>query len=129
MITRLGSKITDKFNAAVSGLDKRKYKRKTVMWNGKLSLLWGARLKGDAETVPGVVRDMSVSGAKFQTKKNFTATSGVVLEVPRFGSFNCHLIWQNGHIIGLSFDDTPEIIYNTVSSALPGIALDPNPIN
>lgn len=99
------------------------------MWNGKLSLLWGARLMGDEQTVPGVVRDMSVSGAKFQTKEEFHATTGVILEVPRFGSFNCHLVWQNGLIVGLSFDDPPEKVYHTVSSALPGISLDPNPVH
>lgn len=99
------------------------------MWNGKLSLLWGARLMGNEQTVPGVVRDMSVTGARFQTKQDFRPTSDVILEVPRFGAFNCTLVWQNGYIVGLSFVDPPEFIYNTVNTALPGISLDPNPVH
>jgi len=111
------------------GAEKRQYRRKTVMWNGKLSLLWGARLSNEEHTVSGIVRDMSVSGAKFQTKDVFEATAGVILEVPRFGSFPCKLIWQKGHIVGLSFDDSPEEIFTTVSEALPGITIDPIPIS
>lgn len=94
-----------------------------------MSLLWGARLTSENQTVSGVVRDMSVTGAKFQTKDDFEATRGVILEVPRFGSFPCQLIWQNGHIVGLSFEDSPDQIYKTVTDALPGIGIDPNPIN
>ncbi|USG62628.1 PilZ domain-containing protein [Sneathiella marina] len=111
-----------------SGIEKRRYKRKTVMWSGKLSLLWGARLSNEEHTVAGVVRDMSVSGAKFQTKDVFSATAGVVLEVPRFGNFNCKMIWQDGYVVGLNFDESPEEIYKTITEALPGIAIDPNPI-
>ena len=98
------------------------------MWNGKLSLLWGARLVGNEQTVPGVVRDLSVTGARFQTKADFRPTNEVILEVPRFGAFNGHLVWQNGRVVGLNFVDPPEFIYNTVNTALPGISLDPNPV-
>ena len=63
LTTGLGRTITDQFDAQTSGIDKRKYKRKTVLWSGKLSLLWGARLMGDEQTVPGVVRDMSTAEA------------------------------------------------------------------
>jgi hypothetical protein len=125
----LGETITSQSETDEGGVEKRRYKRKTVMWNGKLSLLWGARLSNEQHTVSGVVRDMSVSGAKFQTKDVFEATKGVILEVPRFGSFPCQLIWQNGHVVGLSFDDSPDEIYKTVTGALPGITIDPNPIN
>ncbi|MDF2366749.1 PilZ domain-containing protein [Sneathiella sp.] len=125
----MGRTISEQNDAGASGLDKRKYRRKTVMWNGKLSLLWGARLMGNEQTVPGVVRDMSVSGARFQTKQDFRPTNDVILEVPRFGAFNCNLVWQNGHIVGLSFVDPPEFIFNTVNGALPGISLDPNPVH
>ncbi|WP_339630748.1 PilZ domain-containing protein [uncultured Sneathiella sp.] len=124
----MGRTISEQNDTGASGLDKRRYKRKTVMWNGKLSLLWGARLVGNEQTVPGVVRDLSVTGARFQTKADFRPTNEVILEVPRFGAFNCHLVWQNGRVVGLNFVDPPEFIYNTVNTALPGISLDPNPV-
>ncbi|PHQ66143.1 MAG: hypothetical protein COB93_12380 [Sneathiella sp.] len=99
------------------------------MWNGKLSLLWGARLSNEDHTVSGVVRDLSVTGARFQTKDIFETTKGVILEVPRFGSFPCQLIWQSGLIVGLSFDDGPDEIFKIVSDALPSITIDPRPID
>ncbi|TNE33984.1 MAG: hypothetical protein EP348_11910 [Alphaproteobacteria bacterium] len=121
--------MTEQNQGPVPEMDKRRYRRKTVMWSGKLSLLWGARLLGDEQTVPGIVRDMSVTGAKFQTKDFFSGSAHAILEIPRFGTFKCNLVWQKGHVVGLNFMDPPDEIFETVNSALPGIGLDPNPIS
>ena len=125
----MGGTISQMTEAGSPGVEKRIYRRKTDMLSGTLSLLWGARLLDRAQSVPGVVRDLSVSGARFQTRHDFQPTDDVVLELPRFGAFNCHLIWKEGQIVGLSFVEPPEFIYNAIVSALPGISLDPNPQN
>lgn len=118
----------DKTNGGSNnGAEKRKFPRKTVMWNGTLSLVWGARLVDKEQSVPGVVRDLSVSGARFQTRHDFHPTERAVLELPRFGSFDCRLIWKRERLAGLEFIDPPEFIYNAIVSALPGISLAPNP--
>src|SRR5690606_5899351 len=126
-VTGVDGAISDLNDGGAVGAEKRRYARKTVMWSGTLSLLWGARLIDREQAIPGVVRDLSVSGARFQTRHDFHPTDEVVLSLPRFGSFNCHLVWKEDRRAGLDFVDPPEFIYNAIVSALPGISLAPNP--
>ncbi len=63
--------------------------------------------------------NVSVGGAKLRAERFWNFVSPVTLEIDRFGSFKSDVAWQDGDLIGVKFQDSPEEIQERLGPALP----------
>ena len=91
--------------------DRRHVYRKAVLWGGRLSC--------GGESTNCLVMNVSVGGAKLRAERFWNFVSPVTLEIDRFGSFKSDVAWQDGDLIGVKFQDSPEEIQERLGPALP----------
>ncbi len=89
----------------------RRFTRRSVLWSGELHT--GGR------GLTCRVQNISAFGAKVRLAEPLTSkVSKVSLRVERYGEFPGEVVWQDGPILGISFDDDPEDVAQIFGSAL-----------
>ncbi len=99
-------------DAASAWDEKRKHKRKPV--------LWAARIETQAgEPAECIILDLSLGGAKLRCAAKVAARQPVRLVIDRFGVLRGQVAWVRSGMIGLHFIDPPEQISHIVGAKLP----------
>jgi hypothetical protein len=91
--------------------ERRKYKRKPVLWAAKL------------ETASGrhecITLDLSLGGAKLRVDTTVAPNEQVTLVFDRFGPLRAEVAWVEGGTIGLRFTEDPQRVGNALGGSLP----------
>lgn len=83
------------------------------------SVLWAGELRTGGRGLACRVQNISAFGAKVRLLEPFSArVSKVTLQVERYGEFPGEVVWQEGQILGISFNDDPEDVAQIFGSAL-----------
>lgn len=89
----------------------RRFTRRSVLWSGEL--------RTGGRGLPCRVQNISAFGAKIRLLEPHAAKlSKVSLRVERYGEFLGEVVWQDGPILGISFDDDPEDVAQIFGNAL-----------
>lgn len=94
-----------------SGIEQRKYKRKPVLYGGRLETPNGAY---DCITL-----DLSLGGAKLRLAKEVELKQPVVLVLDRFGVLQAEIAWQRPGLVGLRFTEDPDYVAGILGRTLP----------
>lgn len=87
----------------------------------RTSVLWVGELRSAGRTVDCRILNISLRGAQLMADEPIDCGLGVILSIERFGEFAAKLIYQDGEILGVQFQDTPEDILRILGDALPAL--------
>jgi hypothetical protein len=90
------------FMAETSKSDRRRHKRRTVVWKGTL--------EAGAHQFVCWVRNISSSGMMVQVDLPLAPHSRVSVDLDRYGRFDGYIAWSSGVLHGLAFADGPDVI-------------------
>ena len=94
------------------GAERRRYKRKPVLWSARVELR-----TGPSECI---ILDLSLGGAKIKTTHApIPAHQVVTLVIDRFGALRAEVAWSRMGHMGLRFIDAPDHVAHVVGSTLP----------
>jgi hypothetical protein len=104
------------------GAEKRRHKRRSGMWSGRLEL-------GQNQRVGCVVLDLSDGGAKLMLKEPVARGKIVTLISERVGSRGGRIAWADGKRVGIEFlEGSAEVVGIAATSCRPDfIASAPSP--
>jgi hypothetical protein len=91
--------------------ERRNFLRATVLWTGHLEC--------DGQVADCILLNVGVTGAMVRMAVPFERGFPVTLYSYHFGELIGRVIWQDGNAIGLSFEDEPERVIETLGRALP----------
>jgi hypothetical protein len=104
--------VNGKSAPAAMGAERRRHKRKTV--------LWSARVESRQGPSDCVILDLSLGGAKIRASGTpVPARQIVTLVIDRFGALRAEVVWSRMGHMGLRFTDAPDHIAHVVGSTLP----------
>jgi hypothetical protein len=107
--------------AAQSGAEKRRHKRRSGMWSAHLEL-------GQDKRVGCVVLDLSDGGAKLLLKEPVAKSKIVTLISDRVGSRGGRIVWADGNRVGIEFlAGSAEIVGMTAAPYRPEFTASPAP--
>lgn len=86
--------------------------------NWRTSVLWSGQLRSAGQEVECRILNISPSGVQIRAESPIDCGLVVVLFIERFGEFGGKLVWQDGPIIGIQFDDPPDRIERIFGDAL-----------
>ena len=91
--------------------ERRHHLRATVLWTG--------RLECDGQVADCILLNVGVTGAMVRMAVPFERSFPVTLHSYHFGELIGRVVWQDGNAIGLSFEDAPDRVIETLGRALP----------
>lgn len=98
-------------NSQMSQSDRRAHKRTHVLFLGHL-------ISGD-RSVPGVMFDLSASGARMRLAEPLAPGSAITLRLANRLDFHVEMAWEDGQMYGLKFRESPGKIAVTMAGLLP----------
>lgn len=91
--------------------ERRQASRATVLWTGHLECA--------GQVADCIVLNVGLTGAMLRMAVPFERSFPVTLHSYHFGALAGQVVWQEGNAIGLSFEDEPERVIETLARALP----------
>ena len=91
--------------------ERRETSRATVLWTGQLECA--------GQVADCIVLNVGLTGAMVRMAVPFERTFPVTLHSYHFGELTGRVVWQDGNAIGLSFEDEPDRVIETLARALP----------
>jgi hypothetical protein len=98
-------------NPALRPDERRKHKRKPVLWSARVE--WSS---GAAECI---ILDLSLGGAKLRGPVEVKARDTVTLVIDRFGAIRAEVVWAKMGYLGLRFTDSQDQISHILGTTLP----------
>lgn len=82
-------------------------------------VMWAARaLFTDEDEIPCIVLNISGEGAKVRLDRPRDHLSPMTLRIDRIGDFPGRMIWQEGAMVGIGFDEAPEVVFRRIQPVL-----------
>jgi hypothetical protein len=91
--------------------EKRRYKRKPV--------LWGAKLETASGRHECITLDLSLGGAKLRVYTKLAPEEQVTLVFDRFGALKAEVAWVDGGTVGIRFTEDPHRVGHALGGSLP----------
>ena len=96
--------------------DKRRNKRRAVLWSGDLQY-------GEHE-FRCHIWDVSLGGTKVKVGVPLAIGTPVQISLGRFGKFKGNVAWQKDDTLGLQFNEAPELIRSIFGDSIIKLGLD-----
>lgn len=90
--------------------ERRQTSRATVLWTGQL------QCRG--QVADCILLNVGLTGAMVRTAVPIEHSFPVTLHSYHFGELTGRVVWQDGNAIGLSFEDEPDRVIETLARAL-----------
>jgi len=85
----------------------------------RAAVLWTGHLECAGQVVDCIVLNVGLAGAMVRMAVPFERSFPVTLHSYHFGELAGRVVWQDGNAIGLSFEDDPDRVIETLARALP----------
>ena len=85
----------------------------------RAAVLWTGRLECDGQVADCILLNVGLSGAMVRMAVPFERSFPVTLHSYHFGELMSRVVWQDGNAIGLSFEDEPTRVVQSLGRALP----------
>ncbi len=87
--------------------------------SSRATVLWTGQLEGGGQVADCVLLNVGLTGAMVRTVEPFERSAPVTLHSYHFGELKGRVVWQDGNAIGLTFEDEPDLVIETLARALP----------
>jgi hypothetical protein len=101
----------DRPRTDIGWAERRQFRRKAVIWAGKIET--------DNGTFDCITLDLSLGGARLRASRSIGLLEPATLILDKFGKFPAEVVWTTPTEIGLQFTESPEQVAARFGNILP----------